>query len=133
MKNYKTKQKELIFKVLFENTDKVLTINDIKKIIDQKKLNIGLTTIYRNLFELEKKILVIKNIKDNGEAEYQLLKDDCKNFFHIKCTKCGKISHLNCNEMESVAQHIQKEHGFYINSTTTINGSCSECHDEEEK
>lgn len=51
---YKTKQKMSVLKILENNADIDLTISKIKDIAQKDNLQIGLTTIYRCLDDLEK-------------------------------------------------------------------------------
>lgn len=129
---YKTKQKTSILKILEDNTDIELTISKIKDIAEADNLKIGLTTIYRCLDDLEINNQVRKNIKENGESEYQLITEKCLSHFHLKCSKCGKTIHLDCHELNVLAEHIRTKHSFYINTlTTTVMGLCDDCYRKE--
>ena len=41
---------------------------------------------------------------------------------------CGKLIHLQCNEVESLKQHMMNHHGFEMAALRTVfYGICSEC------
>ena len=63
-------------------------------------------------------------IGDHGE-EYE-------NCYHYKCEKCGKLIHLQCNEIESLKQHMQQHHDFQMDPHRTVfYGICGECSKKE--
>ena len=45
--NYKTSQRTAIIEFLMNNIENFVSAEDIKKYLDNKKLDVGLTTIYR--------------------------------------------------------------------------------------
>lgn len=64
----------------------------------------------------------LKSVQGSHEKESQMV---C---YHCKCEKCGKLIHLQCNEVESLKQHMMEHHGFEMDSLRTVfYGICSEC------
>ena len=62
---------------------------------------------------------------DNARRKYKRLLVEYKGG---KCEKCGKLIHLQCNEVESLKQHMMEHHGFEMDSLRTVfYGICSEC------
>lgn len=48
--------------------------------------------------------------------------------FHCKCEKCGKVIHLECEEMTHLGEHMLADHGFQWDFTRTVfYGICEEC------
>lgn len=48
--------------------------------------------------------------------------------YHCKCEKCGRLIHLQCNEVESLKQYMMNRHGFEMDALRTVfYGVCSEC------
>ncbi|MFA6860154.1 MAG: transcriptional repressor [Clostridia bacterium] len=129
---YNTKQKQLLLEILVENSEKCLSTNELFDICRSKKLDIGLTTIYRYLNDLEKKFKVIKYTNGNGESSYQLNKNNCGEDLHLKCNCCGKVIHLDCEIIEELKKHVLNEHKFKIDTMkTVINGLCENCNRRE--
>lgn len=122
---YDTKQKELILDII-KNEKKEFTIKDI---FNKLKGNVGLTTIYRLVEELEKENLLSKSINESNKAYYQYLeKCDEENHFYLKCNNCKKMIHIDCNCIEELSNHIKNEHCFKLNKEKIIiNGLCSNC------
>ena len=48
--------------------------------------------------------------------------------FHLKCNSCGKLIHMDCTLLAKIAEHLQSDHGFFMdNSKTVLYGQCEEC------
>lgn len=115
--------------------NKDFTAKDIKDSLDNKNINIGLTTIYRELNELEEKNIIKKYYNDNNTAHYEYL-CSCENdnHFYLKCMKCGMTKHVDCDCINEFSSHILREHNFNLNNNNLfISGICDECLRSEEK
>ena len=124
---YHTKNKIKILNCLKTNSDKHLTI---EQICDLLKGQVPLASIYRNMDDLVNEGIVRKYIIDrNNSACYQYIGDGSEhNHFHLLCSKCGKLIHLECDEVEHLISHINDEHGFKVDiSKVTLYGVCSDC------
>ena len=129
---YETSQKKLILDYLKENSDKYVSAGEIMEYLVKNNQKVGLTTIYRFLNVLENEgNLRVENIKNTRCFQY--IEDDCKNHFHLKCEKCGKVEHLECQEMKELCKHIGAEHGFAIDIQNAINGVCQSCQAKEKE
>lgn len=129
---YKTKTRQNLYNILSKSKNKLLTINEINEIIKTKKINVGITTIYRYLSELEKENKIIKQIRSNGEAEYQITDEECLKHIHIKCKKCGKFIHLDCVEFNQLNEHLMNKHELLIDlNLSNFIGTCEQCNKEE--
>ena len=127
---YQTKNKTKILTCLIENSDRHLTIEDIDTLLEHE---VPLASIYRNIDELVKEGVILKfTIENNSSACYQFISKDSKHqHFHLKCNKCGKIFHLECEEVNDLLAHISKEHGFLVDvSKVTLYGVCPDCQKE---
>ena len=123
---YKTKQRKLIEEYLIENKDNFVKAEEIYEFIKNNNQLIGLTTIYRTLDLLEKNNNVRTEII-NHTKYYQYITEECSDHFHLKCKKCGKTIHLDCEEFEEVNKHIKEEHKFNLDHNTIIYGTCEDC------
>ena len=53
---------------------------------------------------------------------------DCHRHYHLKCLKCGKLLHAECEFLNDLSEHIEKEHDFVIDGEKTVlYGICGEC------
>lgn len=124
--NYNTEQRKLIEEYLIVNQDKFVNVEEILEYMKESNQKVGETTIYRYLNTLEKNEHLRTEIK-NHTKYYQYILNECCNHFHLKCKKCGKTIHLDCEDFEEVNKHIQKEHKFKLDHNTIIYGLCEKC------
>lgn len=130
---YKTKQMTELLSYLKSAQGSHVTVNDICESFKKEGITVGTTTIYRNLERMVKVGLVAKYVVDGTSSacfEYIGEQDNCgqPTYLHCKCEKCGKVIHLQCNEVASLGQHMLEHHDFEVNSLRTVfYGICGEC------
>lgn len=133
---YNTKQKEKLIDYLIENKDKHMSVQNISAYLTAEGSPVGIATIYRRLDKLVAQGLVRKYIIDEKTgACYQYIGDgSCHEHFHLKCVRCNKLIHINCNHLLGINQHILDHHGFTVDpSKTVFYGVCSECAEDEKE
>ena len=130
---YKTKQMTELLTFLKSVQGSHVTVNDICEYFQKKGISIGTTTVYRHLEKMVGEGLVAKYVVDGtSSACFEYMgsheKENQMVCYHCKCEKCGKLIHLQCNEVESLKQHMLEHHGFEMDSLRTVfYGICSEC------
>ena len=134
---YKTKQKEKILDYLIRNKEKHTNVQEIITFLTAEGNPIGTATIYRQLDKLVDCGMVRRyNFDGKTGACYHYIenKEECHEHFHLKCTICGKLIHLNCDRLSNINRHIFEKHGFQVDpSQTVFYGKCSECLSKIEK
>lgn len=123
---YKTRQRFVIEELLKNNSDSHLTADEICAMLPL----VGRSTVYRCLERMQAEGKVRKYIAESGESAcYQYISgDSCKEHFHLRCEKCRRLIHVECEHLDGIARHIQDEHGFKINPLKTVfYGVCGEC------
>ncbi len=130
-RNYKTKQRELIYKFLINNKNRHVTVEEIIDYTKTTDSPVGKTTAYRYIDELERKGRIRKYIVEKGiSACYQYVDEDgeCHNHFHLKCKDCGELIHLDCGFLNDIKIHLFEGHNFDIDSSKTVfYGTCKKC------
>ena len=111
-------------------------MNEICDFFREKGISIGTTTIYRQLEKMVKEGLVAKYVIDgSSSACFEYIGnhgEEHENCYHCKCEKCGKLIHLQCNEVEILKQHMQQHHDFQMDPHRTVfYGICGECSKKE--
>lgn len=126
--NYNTNQKESIKEAIKEFSDG-FTIKELKDFLDSKNNKVGLTTIYRITSKLEDEMVLKKYYDEDNIAHYKYVKDCIsENHFYLKCVKCNKIMHVDCNCINEFQSHIYKQHKFLLDAKNIIlEGLCSNC------
>lgn len=126
---YKTKQKQILLNFLKENTNKHFSIKEITDVVSRQ--NVGKSTIYRLIDKMTEDGTMKRFRGNDGKSVlYQYIGEhhECNNHFHLKCTKCGILIHLECEHITSLNHHINKHHKFDIDTGKTIlYGICSNC------
>ncbi len=129
---YRTRQITELENYLCSMKGKHVTVSDICKYFKNQGSSIGITTVYRQLDRMVEQGLVAKYVVDGTSSacfEYLGHKHVC---FHCKCEKCGKVIHLECEEMTHLGEHMLADHGFQWDFTRTVfYGICEECREKE--
>ena len=123
--SYKTKQKEIIENCI-KNKVGEFTVKEIYNDLNKK---IGLTTIYRMIQQLIDDNVISKSIGDNNTTYYNYLeKCNKENHFYLKCDSCGSMTHVDCDCIVELSNHILKDHKFKTSEgNIIINGICNKC------
>lgn len=130
---YKTKQMTELVSYMKSTQGHHVTVSDISAHFKEKGISVGMTTIYRHLESMVEEGIVAKYIIDeNSSACFEYLGEeehsDKINYYHCKCEKCGKLIHLECDEVDHLIHHLNKDHGFTMDPMRTVfYGICSEC------
>ncbi len=128
---YKTRQREQILAFLMQCGDRHLSAEEVAAHMKEQGNPVGKSTVYRYLDKLVEQGLVRKYYLQAGQgACYQYWEDgkSCREHFHLKCTGCGKLIHVECNYLDEVALHLLEHHGFSVDNTKTVlYGFCKEC------
>ena len=131
-KNYNTRQMRQLREYLAETGGKHVTVNEICDYFNSRGIEVGMTTVYRNLEKLAGAGEVAKySVSGSGSCfEYLGEHSECRasHCHHLKCEKCGKLIHLSCGELDELSDHLFNDHGFVLNEMSTVlYGTCAAC------
>lgn len=130
---YKTKQREILVEYFKSVAGKHVTASDVCNYFREQGSAIGQSTIYRQLEYLVDEGTINKYIIDvNSPACFEYTgnksndsRDVC---FHCKCSKCGRLIHLKCDELSGIGAHLYEEHRFMLDPKRTVfYGLCDKC------
>ncbi len=126
--SYNTKGKEAINSAI-KHFSNGFTIKELKEYLDSNNYNIGLTTVYRIIDQLENDNVIKKYFDENNVAHYKYVNDcDSGNHFYLKCSRCNKIVHIDCSCINDFSMHLHKQHKFLLDKKNIIlEGLCSSC------
>ena len=131
---YQTKQKAQVLAFLEAHPERHMTAAELLHALTENGTPVGAATIYRQLERLEEQGLVRRySLDDRGSACWQYAgaeakTGDCHSHFHLKCTQCGVLIHLDCDHLGEIAAHVQQDHGFAIDPARTVfYGICERC------
>ncbi len=128
---YKTKQRDMILEELKKQGSRHLTVDDVILILHESGNDVGKSTVYRYLEKLSQEGIVKKYTVDGERSVcYQYLHSHkaCSNHYHLKCEKCGKLIHMECETVDRLAEHILEHHNFHLNGAKCVfYGVCENC------
>ena len=131
--SYTTKQQQAVLRCLEQRQGEPLTAADLAQALRQDGCPVGLATIYRQL----EKLTLTGQVHKINTAEGA--------FFHLcghagghrdcvllKCSRCGRVRHVDCTHLQSLYDHLEREHHFRIDPRGTVfTGLCENCTEEE--
>ena len=128
---YHTRQQEELLKYLKATPGEHHTVAQIRDHFSLQQQAIGTTTIYRQLERFVEEGTVRKYLLETGDSacyEYVEHAPACSGHFHCKCEQCGRLIHLDCDELQELRDHLLGEHGFAWDAGRTVfYGVCREC------
>ena len=131
---YSTKQQQAVLHCLEQRAAETLTANDLAEELRRSGSPVGLATIYRQLEKLEKAGRIHKVNTGDG-AVYQYCPHQTEEHpgcLLLRCRSCGTISHLDCDHLQGLWDHISQAHHFRIDTYhTVLSGLCGGCMEQE--
>ena len=130
---YKTKTHELILSIFREYPDRHFTVEEIYESLRSAE-PASLATVYRQVNRLADEGTIQRIVYDSTEkACFQYKGCECSSeHVHMICERCGKMYHLDCDEVAHVVGHIESEHRFKIDpKRIAFYGLCADCQGED--
>ncbi len=134
--SYKTRQGDELRSFLESVPGQHITAADVCDYFRRSGKPMGMATVYRQLDKLVDEGVIAKyNIDASSPACFEYLgahlsEEIC---YHCKCSVCGKLIHMHCEELPELQKHILQHHGFAIDPVRTIfYGVCSDCAKEKQ-
>ncbi|MBR1821984.1 MAG: transcriptional repressor [Clostridia bacterium] len=127
---YSTRQKRELLSFLKERSLQHFSVDEVVFEMQDRGEKIGRSTVYRYLELLAEQGSVRKYQSVQGITQYQHVEDaaSCDDHFHMMCSRCGNLLHVDCAVMRTMSEHLMKDHGFRLDSRETILvGVCEKC------
>jgi Fe2+ or Zn2+ uptake regulation protein len=119
-----TSTRRLLLEVLFASDDH-LSAEDLAAAVQAKAPDVHLSTIYRNLEELERLGVVVHTHLGHGPATYQLAS---LAHAHLICEECGVQIEAPDEMFRSLARQAKSDLGFTIDPHHfAVFGRCAAC------
>ena len=133
---YKTKQRDQLLAYLETVPGRHITAGDVCEAFRRDGAPIGQSTVYRQLESLVGEGVLNKYIVDEkSPACFEYVRPESHGTgtcFHCKCEQCGRLIHLQCEELEEIGSHMLREHGFRLDPRRTVfYGLCEACQQAE--
>lgn len=128
---YKTKVRTVLFEFLQENPDRGFTAIDLLTYLQLNIEGVNKTTVYRNLDRLCEQGIIYKYRELEHEGwfyQYSAEHTHCNAHMHGKCSKCGKLFHIEDNFINEFEENVMRTYGLKIDfGKTLIIGVCQGC------
>ena len=127
---YSTRQKRELLKFLKERSLQHFSVDEVVFEMQDRGEKIGRSTVYRYLELLAEQGSVRKYQSVQGITQYQHVEDAarCDDHFHMMCSRCGDLMHVDCAVMREMSEHLMSAHGFRLDPRETILvGVCEKC------
>lgn len=123
--NLKSTKKRLVILSVLNTANSPLLAEDILK-ETSKKVSINLSTIYRALFALTEKGILLKQTGQDGKTYYQI--NNRKHKHQLVCSLCNKVILIDCCPLLKFENELCKNTGFTITShNLEFTGICPDC------
>ena len=132
MPTYHTKQQDELIAYLAAHPEMHHTAAQIRDHLVRMGKPVSTATIYRQMERFVADGTVRKYLLETGDSAcYEYVgeqKQECASHFHCKCEKCGRLIHMDCDELQEIRQHLLEHHGFVWDSGRTVfYGICDQC------
>ncbi len=113
---------------IFFSSQTPLTVQEILKGLERKKLTVNKTTVYRELeFLLSEKLIEEIQFGSEQMKRYELALGS--HHHHIQCIECGAVADVDMpQELIAASKHIKKQTGFRVlDHSLEFVGVCKNC------
>lgn len=134
MSIYHTEQRRVLTDFLSKHSETPFTIEELILALqnDPTISSVpGRSTVYRLMTKLVDEGIVKRFVKGHSRHfHYQIVSSHhCHDHIHMKCTKCGKLYHMDDAETEKILYDVLHKTNFMVDrEETTLYGTCSHCH-----
>jgi len=119
-----TPSRRILLEVLFESNDH-LSVEELTAAVQERAPDVHLSTVYRNLEDLQRLGVVVHSHLGHGPATYQLAG---LAHAHFICERCGRRFEASDDLFRGLARAAKARLGFAINPHHfAIQGRCAEC------
>lgn len=133
MATYMTKQQHAVLACIATHAEQCVSASELAEILHAQGQRVGVATIYRQLERLERQGHVHKVVTEEG-AYYQYCRvpKSEQACFLLRCEKCGRIEHADCEKLAPLYRHLEQEHQFAVDPRRTMfYGLCKACREAE--
>lgn len=127
-----TSQRQAVLDVILNHEGQHLSTEEIYDLVKETSPDIGLATVYRTLLLLDRMELVYKLDLDDGCSRYEINRhNEDHRHHHLICTKCGMVSEVQEDLLDSLEEQILRENNFIVKDhRVKFYGYCKKCFED---
>lgn len=125
---YRTEQKKLLLLYLSTHAERAFSLCELADTMAE--CGVGKSTVYRLVAQMCEEGVVRRYAKERGRGYlYQYLnRSDCAAHLHLRCTSCGRITHLGEEETALFERILEQNNHFLLDDQRTLLfGRCATC------
>ncbi|WP_326911421.1 Fur family transcriptional regulator [Sedimentibacter sp. MB31-C6] len=120
-----TKQRSYILSVIMTSEGPIAAEEIYKSLLNENK-KINLSTVYRTINVLSEKGVLLKTIREDGTASYQL--NDLSHNHYLTCCVCHSSVLMDDCPIVELSERISKETGYKVTGhSLQLIGVCPNC------
>ena len=129
---YRTIQKKVLRDFINKHHDTAYTVEELVEAMVGElptEQMPGRSTVYRLLSGMVEEGSVIRFTETSSRRFVYRSAEcgSCLNHLHLKCTKCGKLVHMDSGASKEILSLIMDESSFSIDENTVLPGRCTGC------
>ncbi|MFV0496907.1 MAG: Fur family transcriptional regulator [Candidatus Fimivivens sp.] len=130
---YKTWQRSAILALLKAHIGEHFTADEIATLLQRDSKSVGRATVYRCLERLMAQGCVKKYPFGEGKSAcFEYHPEPQPQHYHLKCGNCGALTHLECNYLDKLSDHVYEAHGFELDAAQIVLvGCCITCSEQQ--
>jgi len=106
--------------------DRVFTVEDLARALEQSGHNVGLATVYRAVSAMRESGFV-EHVDSQDGTELYAHCDATGHHHHMICTECGRVMEAPC-PVGPDAERAARQSGFTVTGhSLTLYGACADC------
>lgn len=131
--HYRTRQRGQIAAYLQARPGQHVTAAELCAHFAAQGVQMGKATVYRHLDLMVEEGLVTRYTVDGTTGACYAYTgphaaEEVHACYHCKCSRCGALIHLHCEEVEHLRRHMLDHHGFALDPRRTVfYGVCARC------
>jgi len=124
-----TKQRKATVEAIIANQGKHMSAEEIYLEVKKTCPEIGLATVYRTMLLFEDAGMLNRHNFDDGRNRYELNNpEEDHHHHHLLCIKCGSVTEVEEDLLDSLEEKIEKQHQFEITDhKVKFIGYCKNC------
>lgn len=119
-----TNARRILVQALFDHSGH-LSAEELALVVQAESPEVNVSTVYRNLDELERLGVVTHTHQGHGAATYHLA---ARRHGHLVCEECGVTAEVPVSLFESMSEEALRLFGFSVNpGHSAVMGRCRMC------
>ena len=115
-----------VLQLFKESAQRHVSAEEVYQILLQERADIGFSTVYRVLSQLEQAHLIVSHRFDGARTLYELNEGDHHD--HLVCVECGVVDEFSDVSIKRRQRDVARAKGFSLREhSMVLSGKCAQC------